>query len=527
MKRFFYILVTCVIVSLFVFSSCRPALEPDDDFTLISRSYDFSKIFETFWRGMDRNYVFWSEEPSSLWFEGMPGELIFGALPAETRAYIKKYPEAFWDIIYDEYKPKFDELGVFLANGMHLSNPRYIHAANKALDYFYEMTYGLADGHFAFRFNMDALASFDPGLILYNPNYNPLVRIWPQGPGNIFPGQVRLFLHYSADDPPWAKSAFFISDLSEPVATQSGAAITDFPANVNPAIFHPDNYFFTYNYVESTIARYFSPGTLEMLSIPAFQGVPLKLAKGRIPIPAYAGGGDIAYLLFNLTFLSDHSPTVAGADLVAANGLIESFLNDDFYDPNVRSLIIDVRGNTGGRQEDYGYIFGRLIDEPLTFGHSRAKAGNGRLDYTPWAPIRLMPAPPDKRRADKDIPVVLLVNKGTLSSAEFMTMVVKALPNGIVVGERTNGASSDTRDLFTDNGGGFIGGYFQTEAGGSVVQFRSLDGIVYEGKGMLPDVVVPMTREDWARFYGLGGQTPEDKQLKAAINVIELKLLGQ
>jgi len=528
MKRFFCALVVCVILLPVVFTGCRHPLEPDGDLLVTSYGYDFPKIFETFWRGMDRNYAFWSEEPSSLWFEGVPGQFIFGALPAQTRAHINKYPESFWDMIYDEYKPKFDELGVFLINGEHFKDPRYIHAANKALDYFFEMTYGLVDGHFAVQFNMDALAAFDPGLILYNPNYNPLARLWPQGPGNLFPGQIRLSLHYSADDPPWAKSAFFLSGLSEPVAKQGGTPITDFPVDLHPAILHPDNYFFTYNYVENTIAKYFSTPVnvstrQNALSALTFQGIPLKIAKGRIPISASAGGGDIAYLLFNITFLSDHSPMVGGADLAAAKGLIDSFLNDDFYDSNVKGLIIDVRGNTGGRQEDYGYILGRLIDEPLTFGHSRAKAGNGRLDYTPWAPIRLMPAPPDPRRAgaDKNIPVVLLVNKGTFSSAEFMTMAVKALPNGTVVGERTNGASSDTRDFFTDNGGGFFGGNFQTQAGGSVVQFRTIDGIVNEGKGMMPDVEVPMTREDWKDFYGLGGRTPRDRQLEAAIKVID------
>jgi len=528
MKRFIFIFLIFIVLS-----GCRPALEPDGDLLVTSNfSYDFPKIFETFWRGMDRNYLFWSEEPSPLWFEGVPGQYIFGMLPAEARARINKYPEAFWDMIYDEYKPKFDELGVFLVNGEHFKDPRYIHAANKALDYFYEMTYGLVDGHFSIMFSMDALAaSVDPGLILYNPDpkYNSLARLWPQGPGNLFHGQIRLSLHYSTDDPPWAKSTFFLSNLSEPVAKQGStllSALSDFPVNLNPAILDPENYFFTYNYVENTIAKYLSTNVnvstkQNALSVTTGMGIPLKIAKGRIPISASAGGGEIAYLLFNITFLSDHSPMVNGADLAAADGLITSFLNNDFYDPNVKGLIIDVRGNTGGRQEDYGYILGRLIDKPLIIGHSRAKAGNGRLDYTPWAPIRLMPAPPEKRRDEKNIPVVLLVNKGTLSSAEFITMAVRAMPNGTVVGERTNGGSSDTRDIFTDNGGGFFGGNFQTQASGSVVQFATLDGIVNEGKGMLPDVVVPMTREYWADFYGLGGRTPRDRQLEAAIKVID------
>jgi len=58
MKRYIYIFLIFI-----VFSGCRPVLNPDDDFFITSPGYDFSKIFETFWRGMDRNYLFWSEEP--------------------------------------------------------------------------------------------------------------------------------------------------------------------------------------------------------------------------------------------------------------------------------------------------------------------------------------------------------------------------------------------------------------------------------------------------------------------------------
>ena len=522
MKRFIYILLICI-----VFSGCRPALNPDDDFLVTSPGYDFSRIFETFWRGMDRNYLFWSEEPSSLW------DPVLTQLPAETQDYIKKYPEAFWDMIYDLYKPRFDALGVLLPDGQHMGNPKYEEAVNKAVSYFWEMTFGLRDGHFKVNLDLNAL----PPSVQMSA---PAPWAWPFGSGVVFPGQLRLLQGYMGDEVPFAKAVFFMSNFTETDAKQNGSTFINFPQinQINMGIYTSENYFYTYNYAESVLNNYFrdpvtvgiqedismpisNSGGQNALSLLAFGGAMpnLKMVKGKI---LHSDGGDIAYLSFNYTFLPDFlNCTMNEVGSTAANDFMNDFLSEAFfYDPNVKGIIIDVRGNTGGRQESIGYLLGRLIDTPLTYGYARYKAGEGRLDYTPWTPIQLMPAPVGKRRLD-NIPIVLIVNSGSLSSAEFLTMAVKALPNGTVVGERTNGSCSDTRDLFTDNGGGFVSGYFIKEMFGSVAQFADLNHVVNEGFGIPPNREVIMTINDWQLFYGLSGVSARDKQLEAAIKVID------
>jgi C-terminal processing protease CtpA/Prc len=105
-----------------------------------------------------------------------------------------------------------------------------------------------------------------------------------------------------------------------------------------------------------------------------------------------------------------------------------------------------------------------------------------------------------------------------MSGAEFHTMIVKAMPNGAVIGEKTNGSASNTVDSLTYNGGAFNLGPIVSRVAGSVVQYRCADGNIYEGFGILPDIDIPMSRSDWENFFG---GTKTDKRLAEAIRYID------
>jgi hypothetical protein len=471
------------LAALLILSSCRPYAGGDTETSSPSSGYDFPRIFEDFWNGMNRNYVYWDREPTSLWDD------MLATLPVETREFILAHPASFWDMMYDYYKPKFDELGVFADT----FSPGFTEAAQQAQTNFALMTSGLVDGHFRVYFE-----SFDN-----SPD------------GLYFPAQDRYFSNTLANDPVGANAVFSQSDLTE--SKEWGKDELNIPLDLHKddnGNGRPDDleesYLGKYNFVKDIlIDTYHMTMATDVFQMPITGAGPLKIVAGEIP----SGDGIIAYLFTNYCQLTDLY--VPGSPAYSA---IDAFF-DSLEKLNVKGVIVDVRGNMGGNPADNPFLFGRMIDSPLTFAYSRSKSGEGRLDYSPWTPVRIMPAPAtEKRLKNTWVPIVLLADRGTMSGAEFHTMIVKAMPNGTVIGENTNGSASNTVDSLIYNGGAFALGSVVSRVAGSVVQYKCADGNVYEGFGIPPDILVEMEPDDWARFFG---SEKIDKRLEAAIRHIE------
>jgi hypothetical protein len=156
---------------------------------------------------------------------------------------------------------------------------------------------------------------------------------------------------------------------------------------------------------------------------------------------------------------------------------------------SLKGVIIDVRGNGGGDVRDLNFLVGRMISAPLTFGYTRYKNGNGRLDYTPWAPAIVTPQPGAQAL---NIPIVVLADAYSASLAELTTMAIHTMPNGKFIGETTWGANGPITPAGsqTFNGGLFTAANFM-EVYTSSSEFKYLNGNIYEGKGFPPDIAVP------------------------------------
>jgi hypothetical protein len=447
-----------------------------------SSGYDFSRIFEDFWNGMNRNYVYWDREPTALW------DSTLADLPAETREFVLAHPASFWDMMYDYYKPKFDELGVFADT----FSPGFAEAVKQAQTNFALMTSGLVDGHFRVYFQ-----SFDGS-----------------SDGLYFPAQDRYFSNTMANDPVGANAVFSQSDLSESKNLSNEDLDIDLDLRKDDdKNGRPDDlensYLAKYNFVTDILQIKYGMDITGNFQMPITGAGPLKIVAGELP----SGDGIIAYLFTNYCQLTDlYAP---GSPAYPA---IDAFFTS-LGNPKVKGVIVDVRGNMGGNPADNPFLFGRMIDQPLAFAYSRSKSGEGRLDYSPWMPVRIMPAPAaEKRLANTNVPIVLLADRGTMSGAEFHTMIVKAMPNGTVIGEKTNGSASNTVDSLIYNGGAFTLGPVVSRVAGSVVQYKCADGNVYEGSGIPPDIPVEMTRSDWVDFFG---SQKRDKRLEKAISHID------
>lgn len=201
---------------------------------------------------------------------------------------------------------------------------------------------------------------------------------------------------------------------------------------------------------------------------------------------------------------------------------ITGYANND----SVVGLIIDLRGNGGGNTADLEPFIGSLSQSTNHVGYTRLKDGFGRLDYSPWAEYNIG-CP--RLHLTKEKPIVVLSDINSVSCAELATMLIKNLPNGTFIGERTYGAvgalwpQSDSRhDYFYS---GCFGDYDYYQYDRDIYKFKDYFGYyVYtstyhmvdkdfndiEGIGVQPDIEV---KYDHHALMNQG----KDNQMDAAV----------
>jgi carboxyl-terminal processing protease len=166
---------------------------------------------------------------------------------------------------------------------------------------------------------------------------------------------------------------------------------------------------------------------------------------------------------------------------------------------NASTLVIDVRGNGGGSTPDQ--LTKRLMDRPYRWWMERAlhpgwlwqRHGGGKLvfadDYrfTEWQPTWTEPSEADKYYSGN---IIVLTDRHVGSAAEDFIMPFKDNGRATIIGERTWGSTGQPiiREFGDDIqiGVGTIRAYFP-------------NGDPFEGVGVVPDIHVTFTRED---FYG-------------------------
>lgn len=137
-------------------------------------------------------------------------------------------------------------------------------------------------------------------------------------------------------------------------------------------------------------------------------------------------------------------------------------------------IIIDMRHNTGG---DFTYAFnalGRFTDRRRLVFSSRTKNGRGADDFSAWKDWHLDPS-----GTYTDAPIVLLVDKWTISAGERASMALMVLPQVTAIGEPTNGS------MATMIGRELPNGWYYTLP---IQNTRFADGVSYEGVGLPVDI---------------------------------------
>jgi hypothetical protein len=530
MKRFLSCL--SLLICFVVFDSCRPVVSisrPEDYsfFPLDSNLgvYDFPAIFQSFWLGMNRNYMFWDQDPTD------------------------------WDAVYDTYKPQFDVLGKFTATTEYpnvWSNPDFQKSMEQATRWFREMTKDMVDGHLQLK-----LAN-DESLFLIDQKLT--VDKFFISPESIFPLFIRIVDRMTQENNRTLLFRYTQWDDPEPDSTS---------LNI-PGLLRLENTIDTYDFMQGTIVNYLDNPKLDSahyhhadwylrdgdkyaLSLNGTRiadpnAMMPRIATGKIAVKEgfvlyfYTAG----YMLYTLMEqivaleiqLKQANMTPAEIDvhvnaLVDALGpqqfgfikVIRTFFKD-LQDPQLKGVIFDLRGVIGGSTNDFTYVLGRLINSPLTFAYQRSKSGEGRLDYGPWVPLRVMPASDGQMQPDKigTIPIIALVDELTTSCAEFITMAIQAMPNGYVIGsEHTAGATSMPTPDQKFNSGNFYSSPVFSLVTMSAVQTKHTNGNIYEGKGIPPTAngKGKIVLQDWYRFLHDTQEARRDNVLEAAIRHVD------
>jgi len=158
-------------------------------------------------------------------------------------------------------------------------------------------------------------------------------------------------------------------------------------------------------------------------------------------------------------------------------------------EPNLAGIILDNRNNLGGAVNDLRLIVSPFITEPIHFADIRYKEGMGRYEYTAWEASIVDTVADAKRNLEAEhIPYVVLTNAYSISMGETSASVIKMMPTGHMIGERTFGAHG----MLINQHSLFYNGTFGSKSDKHYIYTANLqvnftDGGILEGTGITPD----------------------------------------
>ena len=145
-------------------------------------------------------------------------------------------------------------------------------------------------------------------------------------------------------------------------------------------------------------------------------------------------------------------------------------------------LILDVRDNTGGRDENAEKLAGRFARDRTLYRRIQYRNGPEHDDFSPLREDYLEP----EGKAGFHGPVALLTNRRTFSAAESFVLAMKTTPEVVTVGDTTGGGSGNPMYREMPNGWTFtISRWIEWAP----------DGTTHEGRGLAPDIPAFIPKE--------------------------------
>jgi C-terminal processing protease CtpA/Prc len=146
-----------------------------------------------------------------------------------------------------------------------------------------------------------------------------------------------------------------------------------------------------------------------------------------------------------------------------------------------KTLVIDLRGNSGGYEDTLVHVIGDLFDHDIKVGDRKRRNGSDEMIA---------------RTRGHDTfkgQLILLVDNGSASAAELLSRVVQLEKRGIVIGDRTAGAVMRSRGHSMELGETSRIWYGVSITDADVVM---TDGHSLEHTGVVPDKTILLTGSD-------------------------------
>lgn len=166
------------------------------------------------------------------------------------------------------------------------------------------------------------------------------------------------------------------------------------------------------------------------------------------------------------------------ADLSAS--VIDGIINE-FKD--TKGIVIDVRENYGGEDDVGKTIADRFADKKRLYMLKRYKNGNPHNAFA--APQKWYVEPEGRIQYTK--PVILLINRFSISEAEVFTLAMRVLPHVTIIGDATSGVFADVYQDTLPNGWIFRCPYNL---------IKDASDFCWEGIGIPADIHQTITKED-------------------------------
>jgi carboxyl-terminal processing protease len=136
------------------------------------------------------------------------------------------------------------------------------------------------------------------------------------------------------------------------------------------------------------------------------------------------------------------------------------------------TLILDLRDNNGGGEDDLRWMIGSFFDHDVTAGELMERGKSEPLNA------------PSLGRQSFTGKLIVLVNSSSASAAEIFARTVQLEKRGIVIGDQTAGAVGRSK-MFPLRQGTVAGVIYGMEI--TVARLKMPDGADLEGSGVIPD----------------------------------------
>ncbi|MBE0410532.1 MAG: hypothetical protein IBX69_12460 [Anaerolineales bacterium] len=146
-------------------------------------------------------------------------------------------------------------------------------------------------------------------------------------------------------------------------------------------------------------------------------------------------------------------------------------------------LVLDLRGNGGGNTRYAFAVAGRFLDESFSIGQDHFRQRLPQRGWRLWLDMRVKP-----RKPVYSGDVVLLTDSGCMSTTEQFILALVDSGRAQVVGRRTAGATGNPVQFQLVGDG---------RARFSTGDFYRIDGTRLEGVGIIPDIEVEWTLDDF------------------------------